>query len=67
MTSTLHSPDNFEIKSHTWKNAGLGFHRSFPGFQVPHSFNQDGSTFICFIYQDSVFKFLLKEVRNVLM
>lgn len=68
ITSTLHTPNNSETKPcYAWANAGLGFHRSFPAFHIPHPFNQSSSTFICLLYQGSVFRFLPQEVRNVLM
>lgn len=66
-TSTLPSPNNLK-QSHTWRDAGPGFHQSFPGFHVPQPCNQGGSTFLCLSCRVlSVFRFLLKEVRDVLV
>lgn len=43
-----HSPSNSETKPHL-ENAVLGFHQSFPGFQVPHPLTQDDSTCMFFL------------------
>ena len=68
ITSTLHTPNNFETKPHLEKMLAWVFTKVSLGSKYPTLSTRVGPlSSVLYAKVLSVFRFLLKEVRNVLM